>query len=175
MAPQTRQLHVLLVEDNPDHALIATRALRKAQPELREQLVITSVTDGALALAVLGIALPDPAAGERGAGSPPPHYLPDLVLLDLKMPGIGGLQVLEAIRADARLRVLPVIVLTTSARDDDVLAAYRLGANEYVTKPVGPEEFRTKVQSIPQYWSKVVQRPPPMRSVSGSNPPLEGA
>ena len=151
-APLRQRMHSLLAEDNEDHALITQRALRQAQPEIAEQLVITAVSDGAEALAFLERAL---AEGPGAADS-----VPDLILLDLKMPGVGGLDVLRAIRADPRLTLVPVIVLTTSARDEDITEAYRLRANGYVTKPVGAEEFRSKVQSIPQYWSKIMARPP---------------
>ena len=142
-------MHILLAEDDEDHALLTIRALRRAQPAMDERLTFAVVSDGAAVLAHLRGEAPD--AGLR---------LPDLLLLDLKMPGMGGLDVLQALRDDPSLRTLPVIVLTTSVRDKDVEGAYRLGANEYVIKPASPEEFRTKVQRIPEYWSQVVQRPP---------------
>jgi CheY-like chemotaxis protein len=144
-------VRILLVEDNEDHALITELAIRDAQPELAEQLEVVTVTDGAGALSYL-----------RAEGQHAGRELPDLVLLDIKMPGIGGLDVLRQMRNDPghpELRVVPVVMLTTSAQGDDVLQAYREGANEYVTKPVRAEEFRTKVQAIPRYWSQVVQRP----------------
>jgi CheY-like chemotaxis protein len=144
-------VRILLVEDNEDHALITELAIRDAQPELAEQLVVVTVYDGDDALSYL-----------RGEGEHAGRELPDLVLLDIKMPGVSGLDVLRLIRSDPdhpELRVLPVVMLTTSAQGDDVLKAYREGANEYVTKPVRAEEFRTKVQAIPRYWSQVVQRP----------------
>ena len=144
-------MRILLVEDNEDHALITELAIRDAQPELAEQLVVVTVNDGDDALSYL-----------RGEGEHAGRELPDLVLLDIKMPGVSGLDVLRLIRSDPdhpELRVLPVVMLTTSTQGDDVLKAYREGANEYVTKPVRAEEFRTKVQAIPRYWSQVVQRP----------------
>jgi CheY-like chemotaxis protein len=144
-------VRILLVEDNEDHALITELAIRDAQPELAEQLVVVTVNDGDDALSYL-----------RGQGEHAGRELPDLVLLDIKMPGVSGLDVLRLIRSDPdhpELRVLPVVMLTTSTQGDDVLKAYREGANEYVTKPVRAEEFRTKVQAIPRYWSQVVQRP----------------
>lgn len=141
-------MRILLVEDNEDHALITELAIRDAQPEVAEQLVVDTVTDGAEAMSFLR------AEGVYGA-----RQLPDLVLLDIKMPGISGLDVLRAIRSDPRLRVVPVVMLTTSAQGEDIQEAYQQGANEYVTKPVRAEEFRTKVQAIPRYWSQVVHRP----------------
>jgi CheY-like chemotaxis protein len=142
-------LRILLVEDNEDHALITELAIQDAQPEVAEDLSVTTIADGAAALAYL-----------RGDEPYTERPLPDLVLLDMKMAGVSGLDVLREIRAEPRLRTLPVVMLTTSAQGDDVLEAYRVGANEYVTKPLRAEEFRTKVQAIPQYWSRVVQRPP---------------
>jgi CheY-like chemotaxis protein len=144
-------VRILLVEDNEDHALITEMAIRDAQPEVAEELHVDIVSDGAEALSFLR------AEGEHAA-----RDLPDLVLLDIKMPGVSGLDVLRAVRQDTQrpaLQTVPVVVLTTSAQGEDVLQAYREGANEYVTKPVRAEEFRTKVQAIPRYWSQVVQRP----------------
>jgi CheY-like chemotaxis protein len=144
-------VRILLVEDNEDHALITELAIRDAQPEVAEELQVDVVGGGAEALSFL-----------RGEGEYAGRALPDLVLLDFKMPGVSGLDVLRAIRSDAErpeLQTIPVVMLTTSAQGDDVLQAYRQGANEYVTKPVRAEEFRTKVQAIPRYWSQVVQRP----------------
>jgi CheY-like chemotaxis protein len=146
-------VRILLVEDNEDHALITELAIRDAQPELAEQLHVDTVYDGDGALSYL-----------RGEGEHADRELPDLVLLDIKMPGVSGLDVLRTIRSDPdhpELRIVPVVMLTTSAQGEDVLQAYREGANEYVTKPVRAEEFRTKVQAIPRYWSQVVQRPGP--------------
>jgi CheY-like chemotaxis protein len=144
-------VRILLVEDNEDHALITQLAIRDSQPELAEQLDVETISDGADALSFL-----------RAEGQHAGRELPDLVLLDIKMPGVSGLDVLREMRNDPghpELRVVPVIMLTTSAEGADVLQAYREGANEYVTKPVRAEEFRTKVQAIPRYWSRVVQRP----------------
>jgi CheY-like chemotaxis protein len=143
------ELRILLAEDNEDHALLTELAVREAQPETAERTVLTTVGDGVEALAYL--------RGESPHGG---RLLPDLILLDLKMPGVSGLDVLRFMREDPQLRVIPVVVLTTSGRDEDVLQAYYFGANEYVTKPVRSEDFRTKVRAIPTYWSRVVQRPP---------------
>ena len=76
------------------------------------------------------------------------------------MPGADGIEVLRIIKADPELQIIPVIMLTTSAHEHDVLTSYGYGASEYVTKPVSADEFRTKVQAIPAYWSSVVTRPP---------------
>lgn len=142
------QVRILLVEDNEDHALITELAIRDAQPEVSEQLVVDTMSDGAEAMSFL-----------RAEGDYATRQLPDLVLLDIKMPGVSGLDVLRSIRSDPALRLVPVVMLTTSAQGEDVREAYQQGANEYVTKPVRAEEFRTKVQAIPRYWSQVVYRP----------------
>lgn len=138
---------ILLAEDNEDHAFLTERALRDAQPEIAEQIEVTIVSNGDEALRAL---LGDGESGRR----------PDLVLLDIQMPGTDGLDVLRAMKNDPALRTIPVIMLTTSEREVDVLASYGLGANEYVTKPVRADSFRAKVQAIPTYWSRVVTRPP---------------
>lgn len=85
--------------------------------------------------------------------------LPGLLLLDIKMPRMGGLQVLREVRADPVLRVLPVVMLTSSRESPDLKAAYELGANAYVVKPVGFEEFSAAVQRIGEFWAMVNQPP----------------
>jgi len=143
------QIHILLAEDNEDHAFLTMAALKDAQREITDQIVVTVVGDGDEALRYL-----------RQEGEHTDAKRPDLVLLDIQLPGADGLEVLRSIKADPALRLIPVIILTTSAHDQDVLTSYGLGASEYVTKPVSSAEFRTKVQAIPTYWSKVVTRPP---------------
>jgi CheY-like chemotaxis protein len=142
-------MHVLVAEDNEDHARIIARAIRSAGPEVATKITVTVVSDGSELLAYL-----------RGEGRYDGRTLPDLVLLDLKMPGVDGLEVVRIVRADPRLQLIPLIMLTSSARDEDVTEAYALGVNEYVTKTGRADEFRAKVQAIPRYWSHVVQRPP---------------
>jgi chemotaxis family two-component system response regulator Rcp1 len=142
-------MHILLAEDNEDHARITARAIRSANLEVASKLTVTVVPDGTEVLAYL-----------RGEGRYEGRTLPDLVLLDLKMPGVDGLEVVRLVRADPALQLIPLIMLTSSARDEDVTEAYVLGANEYVTKAGRADEFRAKVQAIPRYWSHVVQRPP---------------
>lgn len=93
--------------------------------------------------------------GEQFADAP----RPDLILLDLKMPGQGGLEFLEAIKKDENLRAIPVVVITTSALEADVLSAYRLGAAGYVLKPADINEFIAAIHNLGQYWFKLVQLP----------------
>lgn len=132
---------ILLVEDNPHDAEMAVRALRRRGLANR----LHHVRDGAAALAFLG------ARHDGGA--------PRVVLLDLKLPKVNGLEVLEAIRADARTRQVPVVVVTSSAEDSDVRAAYALGASSYVVKPVDPDRFVEAVEQVGSYWL-LVNHPP---------------
>ncbi|MCA9673662.1 MAG: response regulator [Kofleriaceae bacterium] len=138
--------HILLVEDNPDDAELTRIALEEGG--LVNQLIW--LKDGAEALAHL---LDDPA-----------RELPELVLLDLKMPRVGGLEVLRRIRGDARTRRLPVVILTTSSEDVDLIDSYDLGANSYVRKPVDFDQFTRAVQQLKLYWLVLNEAPPLPRS-----------
>jgi two-component system response regulator len=131
---------ILLVEDNPDDADLTVRALRNNK--LAIDLVIAR--DGAEALELL-----------HGASQPTGRVVPHLVLLDLNLPRIGGVEVLRRIRADERTRLLPVIVLTSSDEESDVVEGYRLGANSYVRKPVDFVRFTEAVRTLGAYWLAV--------------------
>lgn len=128
---------VLLVEDNPDDIELTVSALRQ-----HAHAEIDVAEDGVEALAYL----------ERAA------VLPDLILLDLKLPRMTGLQLLERLREDPRMRRLPVVVLTSSMEQSDVAASYDLGANSYVRKPVDFEEFIELAGKIGDYWLRVNRR-----------------
>lgn len=143
------QIRILLAEDNEDHAFLTTLALQDAQRDISDQVIVTTVSTGQEALSYL-----------RQEGAFAGAVRPDLTLLDIQLPEMDGIEVLRAMKADESLRTIPVIMLTTSAHERDVLTSYGLGANEYVTKPVNAAEFRSKVQAIPAYWSRVVTRPP---------------
>src|SRR5882724_8138754 len=130
---------ILLVEDNPDDELLTMRALRKANLANR----IEVARDGAEALDFLF---------GRGFGE-----LPALILLDLKLPKISGLQVLERIRADERTRRLPVVILTSSTEPVDINRSYDLHVNSFVSKPVNFQEFSEAVQRLGLYWLLVNQ------------------
>ena len=136
---------ILLIEDNPDDEALTLRALKKNK--ITNTVVV--VRDGAAALEHL-----------FGAKAPP---LPMLILLDLKLPKVDGLEVLRRIRADPKTGVLPVVVLTTSSEEKDVLESYRLGANSYVRKPVDFVQFTEAVRQLGLYWL-VVNEPPPART-----------
>ena len=125
---------ILLVEDNPDDELLTLRALKKNN--ILNQ--VTVAHDGAEALEQL-FASSDVTA-------------PGLILLDLKLPKIDGLEVLRRIRADNRTEVIPVVVLTSSKLEDDILASYRCGANAYVRKPVKFSEFAEAVSALGIFW-----------------------
>jgi two-component system response regulator len=133
---------VLLVEDNPDDVELTLRALKRAH-------VVNSVRvarDGAEALEILFGGVPRPT-------------LPRVVLLDLKLPRVSGLEVLERIRREESTRTLPVVVLTSSREEPDVKRAYELGANSYIVKPVEFEKFVAAVGEVGLYWL-VLNQPP---------------
>jgi CheY-like chemotaxis protein len=132
-----RRKLILLVEDNPDDEALTLRALRKH--DLADEVVV--VRDGAEALAFFYEAT---RAGDE--------HLPELVLLDLKLPKVDGLQVLKILRDDAHTRRLPVVVLSSSSEERDIVQSYDLGANSYVRKPVDFAEFSEAVRQLGIYW-----------------------
>ena len=133
------------MEDNADHAALVLRAFRKQH--VANQVVV--VGDGAAALEYL-----------LGADHDAPA-LPILLLLDLKLPKVDGLEVLERVRADPRTRTLPVVILSSSDDDHDIADGYRQGANSVVRKPVAFDEFNRAVGQLGLYWALVNQPPPP--------------
>jgi CheY-like chemotaxis protein len=139
--------HILLVEDNPDDVALALRALKRNH--IANEVVVA--TDGVEALDFLFC---------RGAHSGRnPADLPEVVLLDLKLPKLQGLEVLQQIRADERTRLLPVVVLTTSSEDRDIIESYRLGANSYIRKPVDFDQFTEAIRHLGMYWLVLNQSP----------------
>jgi CheY-like chemotaxis protein len=135
---------ILLVEDNPDDAELAVRAFGRTN--VRHQLVLAR--DGVEALDYL---LP----GDAPSAAPQP--LPAMVLLDLKLPRVDGLEVLRRLRAHQRTKHLPVVVLTSSAENDDILASYERGANSYVRKPVDFSQFLEAARHLGGYWLELNQ------------------
>lgn len=131
---------ILLVEDNPDHAQLTLRALRDGNM-LNEVLW---VKDGQEALDYLG------RQGTYADALKAPR--PGLILLDIMLPKLDGHEVLRRIKGDPELRSIPVVMLTTSAREDEVAEAYRCGANSFVSKPVRFGEFVERVKSVKLYW-----------------------
>jgi CheY-like chemotaxis protein len=140
---------ILLVEDNPDDEALTLRALKKNN--IRNEIVVAR--DGVEALDYLfGTG---PYAG-RGV-----HDLPQVVLLDLKLPKVDGLEVLRRLRADPRTRLLPVVILTSSKEERDLVNGYSLGANSYVRKPVDFAEFTEAIRQLGLYWLILNEPPPP--------------
>jgi CheY-like chemotaxis protein len=138
---------ILLVEDNPKDLELTLIALGKSN--LANEVV--TVRDGVEALDYL---LCREAHTDRARGNPA------VVLLDLKLPRMDGLQVLEAIRKDPNLQSVPVVILTSSNEEKDLMKSYSLGANAYVVKPVGFKEFLDAVQDLGVFWA-VLNEPPP--------------
>jgi len=138
---------ILLVEDNPDDVQLTLRAFK--QNKITNEIHVA--IDGAEALAYL--------FGTKNSPPSEPLALPQLVLLDLKLPKVSGLEVLKAIRQDARTRYLPVVILTSSNEDQDLLSGYSLGANSYIRKPVDFTQFIEAVKQLGLYWLVLNQVP----------------
>lgn len=143
---------ILLVEDDPKDEALTLRALSRS--EIRNEVMV--VRDGAQALDYLF------AHGVHAARST--SDLPAIMLLDLKLPKIDGLEVLRRVRADGKTKFLPVVILTSSNEDRDRLEGYSLGANSYVRKPVESTEFTRAVQQLGLYWLLLNEPPPPPKS-----------
>lgn len=147
---------ILLVEDNADDETLTLRALRKANVECH----VSVAHDGVEALEYL--------FGNHTSTRSKPH--PNLILLDLKMPRIDGLELLRRLRADERTRLVPVVVLTSSDEEKDLIDAYALGANSYVRKPVDFVEFAESVRQLAQYWLACNRGPPAGRRQPAPGP-----
>ena len=137
-------IEVLLVEDNPGDVRLTKEALKEAK--VRNNLHV--VEDGVAALRFL-----------RREGEYNSVPRPDLILLDLNLPKKDGREVLEEIKADNALKTIPVVVLTTSHAEEDIVRSYNLHANCYVTKPVGLDQFMEVIQAIDGFWLEVVTLP----------------
>jgi CheY-like chemotaxis protein len=143
---------ILLVEDNPDDVDLTLRALKKANV-LNEVVV---VRDGVEAL--------DYLFGTGSYEGRDLSIMPTVVLLDLKLPKIDGLEVLRRLRADERTKFLPVVVLTSSKEEQDMLNSYKLAANSYVRKPIDFVQFTEAVHQLELYWL-LLNEPPPMKRI----------
>jgi len=139
--------HILLVEDNPDDVKLTLRALKKNN--ILNKVVV--VEDGVEAL--------DYLHGTGRFAGRDLSDMPQLILLDLKMPKLDGLEVLQRIRQDERTRILPVVILTTSSEDKDRIESYKLGANSYIRKPVDFNQFLEAVQQLGLYWLVLNEAP----------------
>lgn len=140
----SRPIEILLVEDNPGDARLTQEAFREGKLSNR----LTVVGDGVEALAYL-----------RRAGTYAASVRPDIVLLDLNLPKKDGRDVLAEVKGDEQLRRIPIVILTTSTSEQDILKAYDLHANCYITKPVNLEQFLTVVKSIEDFWLSIVTLP----------------
>lgn len=139
---------ILLVEDNPDDEALTLRALKKNN--IGNELVV--VRDGAEALDFL--------FGTGAFAGRDPSLLPQVVLLDLKLPKIDGLEVLRRVRENPITQLLPVVILTSSKEEQDMITSYKLGANSYVRKPVDFNQFVTAVRQLGLYWLVLNEAPP---------------
>lgn len=137
-----KEIEILLVEDNPDDARLTMRALKKHN--LANNLV--QATDGAKALDIIF------GDGENGDEERQLNNIPKLILLDLRLPKVDGLEVLRRLKTDDRSKNIPVVVLTSSNEERDVVESYKLGVNSYIVKPVDFEKFMRAVSEVGVYW-----------------------
>ncbi|MEO5561883.1 MAG: response regulator [Chitinophagaceae bacterium] len=139
-----KEIHILLVEDNEGDVVLAREALKEA----RIKNMITVITDGEKALEYL-------FCKENFKNS----RLPDLILLDMNLPKVNGMEVLAKIKADEMLKIIPVVMLTTSTSEQDVKDAYRNYVNCYINKPINLEEFINVIKNIENFWLNTVKLP----------------
>ena len=143
---------ILLVEDNPDDVALTLRAFKKSN--ILNEVIVAQ--DGAEALNYL-FATGDHAGRDTG-------MMPQLILLDLKLPKMDGMEVLRRMRADARTRLLPVVILTSSKEEQDVMDGYNLGCNSYIRKPVDFAQFSEAIRQLGLYWLILNETPPRRRN-----------
>ena len=143
---QFESVDILLVEDNPNDAELTMRALRKGNLANH----VSWVKDGAEALEFIF---------RNGAYAGRPDQNPRLILLDLKLPKVDGIEVLKRLKADDRTRAIPVVMVTSSAEGRDIVESYKLGVNSYVVKPVEFEQFSETVAKAGFYWMLVNKTP----------------
>lgn len=136
---------ILLVEDDPDHEALTIRALRKSK--IANEIVVAH--DGEEAIEML-----------FGSGPAALTTLPQIVLLDLKLPKVDGLEILRRIRENDSTRMLPVVILTSSDEESDIMRSYRMGVNSYIRKPVDFNEFAEATRQLGMYWLVLNECPP---------------
>jgi len=141
---------ILLVEDSPHDAELAMRALKSRHLTNR----VVWVKDGAEAINYL--------FGSDSTAVPVPVHTPRVILLDLKLPKMDGREVLRRIKGDARTKLVPVVVLTSSREEQDIVESYKLGVNSYIVKPVEFENFSEAVAQLGMYWLLLNQPPVPV-------------
>ena len=140
---------ILLVEDNPDDEELTIMALEESH--IMNKVVVAH--DGVEAL--------DYLFGTGEYAGRPSTEVPQIILLDLKLPKLGGLEVLQRLRADPRTQFIPVVVLTSSSEEEDIFSSYRRGANSYVRKPVEFQHFANAVRQLGLYWLLINEAPSP--------------
>lgn len=145
MPTDVEPIHILLVEDNPGDVRLTTEALK----ESKIYYTLSAVNSGEDALAFL-----------RREGEYSNAQRPDIILLDLNLPGKGGQEVLQDIKTDGGLKTIPVVVMTSSSAEEDILKTYNLHANCYITKPMDFEQLAQIVRSLEDFWFTVVKLPP---------------
>lgn len=143
----TNGVEILLVEDNPNDVELTLHALKKNNLSNPIQIA----RDGAEAL--------DFIFGEGKFKGRDPHHQPRVVLLDLKLPKVDGLEVLKRVKSDPRTQTIPVVVLTSSSEERDIVESYKLGVNSYIRKPVDFEQFTEAVRTLGLYWLLLNQPP----------------
>jgi two-component system response regulator len=137
MNTESSTVEILLIEDNPEDAELTMRALKKSKITNN----ICHLKDGEEAINYL---FPDKGLNHNA--------LPKVILLDLKLPKVDGIQILKRLKSDERTKLIPVVILTSSQEERDIVESYKLGVNSYVTKPVGFEKFINAVSKLGLYW-----------------------
>lgn len=149
------EIEILLVDDDPSDVALTVHELRRHK--LANNLKVAE--DGAEALEIIFC---------RGKHAERDfHHPPKVILLDLKLPKVDGLEVLKALRSDPRTKAIPVVIMTSSREQRDIVESYKLGVNAYIQKPVDFDEFRSTVERLGMFWL-VVNAPPPPEAFGGS-------
>ncbi len=139
---------ILLIEDNPDEIDLTIRALQKNK--IDNEVVV--MTDGAIAI--------DYLFNQGNYANAEQTTLPSIILLDLKLPKMNGLEVLQLIRSNPRTKLLPVVILTSSREEKDLIICYSLGANSYIRKPIDFNQFMNTIEQLGRYWLVLNELPP---------------
>jgi two-component system response regulator len=138
-----KPLRVLIVEDDEDHTRLLTKAFSSAVPAIYE---ILCLENGLEAVQYLF---------RKGKYANQPFLLPNIILMDVKMPLMNGFEALELLKKDEKLRIIPIIMITTTSTTDDISKALKLGANDFIVKPVDSQLFSHKIHKLAAYWSTV--------------------
>ncbi|UCG62391.1 MAG: response regulator [Candidatus Zixiibacteriota bacterium] len=154
---RTRTLQVMLIEDNDDHAELVAAALE-----------VNNLVGNVIRFADAESGL-DYLIGETRAKRKTENPLPDLILLDLMLPGMSGMEMLKILKQQPRTKSIPVIVLTTSSLDSKIDKAYELGANSYIAKPIGHQDFVIKLAELNMFWSVTAELPRPVDEESNTS------